>query len=375
MMKALALDGFGEQGSVRDLPVPEPVEGQLRLRVAAAGLKPFDAAVVQGYLKDQMEHRFPLVPGMDGSGTVDALGEGVEGYAIGDEVFGSVGKAYLGEGTLAEFATVSAGTVAHKPSSFDHTVAAAIPTAGVTALNMADALGLSEGQTVVAVGATGGVGSYFVQVAARRGARVVAVCSGENADYARGLGAIDVIDHSAGDVVDAVRSRYPDGIDAVADMHGDSERLTRLAERVPSGGRVASVVGAADIEALGARGVEATNVTGGRDGGIARHPLQHARGSRDGPTEDPPVSARGRERGAGGRRHRPRPGEGRRGRAVGIIRKWFRCCSVAPVRRRHERRSPEDEYQPCHSRRFRSSSPGSGRRMPRRPPRSRRPSA
>jgi NADPH2:quinone reductase len=261
-MRAFAIDDFGAPGSVRDLPVPEPVEGQLRLRVAAAGLNPFDAAVVQGYLKDHMEHRFPFVPGTDASGTVDALGEGVEGYVVGEDVFGSVGKMYLGGGTLAEFVTVAAGTVGRRPSSLGHTVAAAIPTAGVTALNMTDALELSQGQTVVAVGATGGVGSYFVQLAARRGARVVAICRGENADYARRLGAADVIDYEAGDVVDAVRSRHPGGIDAVADMHGDAEQLAELTEHVPSGGHVASVVGATDSEALGARGVEATNVTG-----------------------------------------------------------------------------------------------------------------
>ena len=116
-----------------------------------------------------MEHRFPLVPGMDASGTVEEVGENIEGYAVGDEVFGSVGKSYLGEGTLAEFTTVSGGTVTPKPSSLDHAVAAATPTAGVTALNTADALDLSEGQTVVVVGATGGVGSYLVQLAARPG--------------------------------------------------------------------------------------------------------------------------------------------------------------------------------------------------------------
>src|ERR1700752_4403148 len=121
-MKAFALDGFGDQGWVRDLPLPEPAEGQLRLRVVAAGLNPFDVAVMQGSMKDHMEHRFPLVPGMDASGTVDSVGDGVEGYAVGDDVFGSVGKKYLGEGTLAEFTTVSAGTVTHKLSSFDTTV-------------------------------------------------------------------------------------------------------------------------------------------------------------------------------------------------------------------------------------------------------------
>lgn len=209
-----------------------------------------------------MKHGFPLVPGMDGSGTVDAVGSGVSAWSVGDEVFGSVGRGHLGEGTLAELVSMSVGTIARKPSTIEHATAGAIPTAAVTALNMADALALGEGQTVVGVGATGGVGSYFVQLAARRGARVVAVCRGENAEYARRLGAADVIDYTGGDVAEAVRSAFPDGIDAIADMHGGKEGLARLAEQVRSGGHVASVVGAVDPESLGNRGIEATNVSG-----------------------------------------------------------------------------------------------------------------
>jgi NADPH:quinone reductase-like Zn-dependent oxidoreductase len=261
-VKAYAIDTFGEQGSVRELPLPEPEEGRLRLRVAVAGLNPFDVAVLQGYLQGRMEHRFPLVPGMDAAGTVDALGDGVEGFAVGDRVLGSVGKPFLGAGTVAEFVNVSAGAVTHTPLSMDDEVAAALPTAGVTALVIADALELSDGQTVVAVGATGGVGGYFVQLAAQRGASVIAVCRGENADYARSLGAVNVIDYTAGDVVDAVRSGYPDGIDAVADMHGDAEQIAKLSALVPKGGHVASAVGAADVEELAGRGIEATNVNG-----------------------------------------------------------------------------------------------------------------
>jgi NADPH:quinone reductase len=261
-MKAFAVDALEHAGSVRDLPVPEPGEGQVRIRVVAAGLNPFDGAVLQGYLRNRMEHRFPLVPGMDASGTVEALGEGVEALTVGDDVFGSVGKMVLGEGTLAEYVTMSAGTVARKPAPIEHTEAAAIPVAGVTALMMGDALELSEGHTVVAVGATGGVGSYFVQLAARRGAFVVAVCRGENGHYARRLGAADVIDYTAVDVAEAVRARHPDGIDAIADMHGDKEGVARLAEHVRSGGHVASAVGGADPEALADRGISATNVMG-----------------------------------------------------------------------------------------------------------------
>jgi NADPH:quinone reductase-like Zn-dependent oxidoreductase len=261
-VKAYAIDTFGEQGSVRELPVPEPEEGRLRLRVAVAGLNPFDVAVLQGYLQGRMEHRFPLIPGMDAAGTVDALGDGVEGFALGDRVLGSVGKPFLGAGTVAEFVNVSAGAVTHMPLSMNDEIAAALPTAGVTALVIADALALAEGQTVVAIGATGGVGGYFVQLAAQRGASVVAVCRGENADYARSLGAADVIDYTAGDVVDAVRSGYPDGIDAVADMHGDAEQIAKLSALLRQGGHVASAVGAADVETLAALGIEATNVNG-----------------------------------------------------------------------------------------------------------------
>jgi NADPH:quinone reductase-like Zn-dependent oxidoreductase len=225
-------------------------------------VNPFDVAVLHGYAKDTMENRFPLIPGMDASGIVDAVGAGVTDRAVGDEVFGGVGKPYLGEGALAELVTMSSGTVTRKPTSLDHAAAAAIPVAGVTALTMADATAVGEGDVIVVIGATGGVGGYLVQIAAKRGAQVVAVCSGGNADYARSLGASEVIDYAAGDVVEAVRERYPDGLAAVADVHGDKEEVARLAEQVRSGGHVSSAVGSADEEALGARGVDGTNVFG-----------------------------------------------------------------------------------------------------------------
>jgi NADPH:quinone reductase-like Zn-dependent oxidoreductase len=261
-MKAFALESFGQAGSVTDLPVPEPGEGQIRIRVVAGGLNPFDNAVIQGYMKEHMDHRFPLVPGMDASGTVDAIGAGVTGWAIGDDAFGSVGKSYFGEGTLAEFTTMSTATAGHKPAGLDHPAAAAIPVAGVTALNMVDTLSPRDGDIVVAFGATGGVGSYFVQLATRRGARVVAVNSGENADYARRLGAVDVVDYSKDNVVDAIRSRCGDGIQGISDMHGNKEDIAGLTDLIASGGRVVSAVGSADAEALAGRGVEAVNVRG-----------------------------------------------------------------------------------------------------------------
>lgn len=260
-MRAFALEELGAPSSIVEIPVPGPAEGQVRIRVAAAGLNPFDNAVIQGYVKDQMEHRFPLVPGADASGTVDALGEGVTGWSVGDDVFGSVGKRYLGEGTFAELTTMSTGTIARKPASVEHADAAAIPVAGGTALTMIQTASVSDGDVVVAIGATGGVGSYLVQLAAQRGARVLAVCSAANADYARKLGAAETVDYAAGDVVDAVRSLAPDGIDVIADMHRGDD-AARLAELVRRGGRVVSAVGGADAEALKSRGIEGANIMG-----------------------------------------------------------------------------------------------------------------
>jgi NADPH:quinone reductase-like Zn-dependent oxidoreductase len=269
-MKAFALDEFGAAGSVRELPDPEPGEGQVRVRVAAAGLNPFDNWVIQGAMKDQMQHRFPLIPGGDASGTVDAVGSGVTDHAVGDDVFGSAGKGYFGEGTMAEFVTMSVTTIAEKPASLSHDAAAAIPVAGVTAFNMIEAAPPARGQVVAVIGATGGVGSYYVQLANARGARVIAICSTDNVDYARSLGAGEVVDYSKGDVVEAVRAAGPDGIDLVADMHRDRELVTRLAGLVPSGGRVVSVTGGVDADALSARGIEGTNV----QGRVATAPLE-----------------------------------------------------------------------------------------------------
>jgi len=259
-MRAFALDSFGEPGSIRELPTPEPADGQVLVRVRAAGVNPFDAVVAQGYVKDLMEHRFPLVPGHDAAGVVEAVGDGADGLAVGDVVFGAVGKPYLGEGTYAQATTMSAGAVWPKPPWLDFAQAAAVPLSGATALTLLDAVALGAGERVLVLGASGGVGSFLVQLAAQRGAQVVGVCSGPNLAYARGLGAADVVDYTTGDVGEAVRSRHPDGVDAIVDLVGDKPALTALSEQLRPGGRVASAVDAADVEELAKRGIRATNV-------------------------------------------------------------------------------------------------------------------
>ena len=259
-MRAFALKSFGEKGAVLDLPDPVPQDGQVLVRVKAAGVNVFDAWVVQGAMKDAMEHMFPLVPGVEASGIVQSLGGGVTGFKEGDEVYGVSVKPFLGEGTFAELATFTSDGISARPESVDFVGAAALPHTGLTALTAINEIDPREGQIVVIVGATGGVGSFVTQLAAGRGARVVAVASADRADYAQEMGASETIDYAKGDLLEQVRSAYPDGIDALVDLYGDAPALARLLEVVRPGGVVLSTSGATDPELLAQRGLRGGNI-------------------------------------------------------------------------------------------------------------------
>ena len=259
-MRAFALDAFGQPGSIHALPDPEPAEKEVRVRVAAASVNPFDNAVLMGYLKDRMEHRFPLIPCGDLAGTVDALGAGVEGFAVGDAVFGTTGRMVLGEGTLAELTTAAAATIAKRPASLSEIEAAALPLAGVSAMQSVEAAAPKKDDVVVVVGASGGIGSYAIQLAAATGARVIGVTSKEKTPYVKSLGAHEVIDHTAGDVLESLQAKYPDGVAAIIDTGSDAAGLARLSEAVRKGGTVTSMKGAAAIEDLAKRGIKGVNI-------------------------------------------------------------------------------------------------------------------
>jgi NADPH:quinone reductase-like Zn-dependent oxidoreductase len=119
---------------------------------------------------------------------------------------------------------------------------------------------LKEGEIVLIVGATGGVGSYAIQLAARRGARVIATARRGNQAFVRELGAAETIDHSKGGLVEVVQAAYPNGIDAVIDLVSDRRALSRITGLLGEGGRLASSVYAVDMEELAERGIEATNI-------------------------------------------------------------------------------------------------------------------
>ena len=227
-MRAFAFTEFGAAAQVHDLDVPEPGQGEVRVRVRAASVNGFDLAVAGGYLKAMMEHRFPVVLGKDFAGTVDAVGPGVSGYTAGERVFGVVTKAYLGDGSFAEFVTVPVAIgLAKLPQSLTFTQGAALGLAGSAALSAIDACRPQAGQSVLVAGATGGVGTQVAQLAAKAGAHVVATAhTDQERGYVRALGAAEVVDYT-GDVADAVRAAHPQGVDAVVHLAGDPAPLLR----------------------------------------------------------------------------------------------------------------------------------------------------
>lgn len=255
-MRAYAIDQFGQPGSVREVPAATAGDGSILIRVHAAGVNVFDGFVVMGGMKEYREHRFPLIPGVDASGVVVA-GETAGGQIKpGDEVIAtSFTKPFYGGGTFAELVEVPASAVAHKPATWSLEQSAALPLTGLTALSAIDALDPQPGQLLVVVGATGGVGSYFTQLAAQRGAKVIALARGETADYARELGAAEVIDREAADPIQQLRSAHHDAVDAIADFAGDTELIDRLSALLRAGGKLTTTGARLDADAFAKRGV------------------------------------------------------------------------------------------------------------------------
>jgi NADPH2:quinone reductase len=280
-MRAFTLAGFGAQPALRD-DIPEPGVGddQLLVRVRASSVNPVDVFIAAGALKDMAEHEFPVILGRDYAGTVDQVGSGVGRYQVGDEVFGFLPHANptVRDGSWAELITVPEDNfVAAKPAGIDFAGAGAAPLAAITALAALDALALAEGDAVLVVGATGGVGSFFVQLAAGAGAHVVAPVLAEDHHYVRELGVAELLDRN-GDVAAAVRERHPGGVDAILDVVSQTPDASLLKQ----GGRLASPLGAAG-EGPGRFNVMAISTTANLqrlapliDSGELRVPIPHS---------------------------------------------------------------------------------------------------
>jgi NADPH:quinone reductase len=243
-MKAITVDQPGGRPTLAEVPAPTPGARQVLVRVRASSVNSLDAGIAAGRFHDMgMPHEFPVILGRDVAGTVEAVGDGVTSVSPGDRVFGEIPfTPPIHVGTWAELVVVGEENLVRTPDGVDDTVAGAASLAATTAIMVVDALKLSAGDTVLVVGAAGGVGSIAVQLAAAAGATVLAPGLPEDEAYLRGLGVTEVLDRA--DVTTAVRTRYPDGVDAIAvlvPVGGTGVSDAALAD----GGRVASATYAA----------------------------------------------------------------------------------------------------------------------------------
>ncbi|MAY62286.1 MAG: NADPH:quinone reductase [Rhizobiales bacterium] len=272
-MKAVRIHAFGgpEVLQYEDAPKPLLQPGEVLVRVHAIGINPPDWYLRDGYRALPPEWRpqvdFPLIPGTDISGTVEAVGEDVEGFATGDEVYSMVRFFSVGESkAYAEYVTVPASELAKKPKGIDHVHAAAAPMSLLTAWQFLVELGHSEpnplqpslhqpvpleGRTVLVNGAAGGVGHFAVQVARLKGARVIAVASGKHEATLRDLGADEFIDYTKTPPEDVARD-----LDLVVDAVGGAT-TGRFLQSLKRGGALFPVypLGFTDAEEAAKQGI------------------------------------------------------------------------------------------------------------------------
>jgi NADPH:quinone reductase-like Zn-dependent oxidoreductase len=219
-MRGIAIDRFGgpETLTLRDdLPDPPVGPDTVLVRVRASSVNPVDWMVRQGHLSGAYPHHFPLIPGWDVAGVIEALGPAVRGFSTGDEVYGYVRRDDVQFGTYAELVPAPDRTVAHRPASVSFGEAAAVPLAGLTAYQaLTEALKIQAGRRVLIHGAGGGVGSFAVQVAKALDAIVVGTASPAGHEYLRSLGVDEVVDYTAGPVSEQLTEK----VDAVLDLVG-----------------------------------------------------------------------------------------------------------------------------------------------------------
>ncbi len=247
MSKAVSYSEYGGPEVLGLVEVPEPHagEGEVRVAVHAAGLNPFDYKVRRGgYIPN---HELPSLQGAEFAGTIDEVGPGVGGWAVGDEVLG-----WIGRGAQAEHVVVPQAQVAAKPAGLDWAVAGGIGLVANTAKRAVDSLDLGPGDTVLVTAAAGGVGVMAVQFAKATGATVVGTASEANHEFLRGLGVLPVAYGEGG--LERLRAAAPTGYTAALDNVGGEPIRTALALGIPPE-RINTIADHGAVEELSVQGV------------------------------------------------------------------------------------------------------------------------
>jgi NADPH:quinone reductase-like Zn-dependent oxidoreductase len=261
LMKAVAVNEFKAIPQVMDLPEPTVKEGSIKIKLTAAGLNPFDWKTIDGIMKDHMPHVFPLIIGADGAGVVTEAGTGVTRFKTGDKVYGQMLHSPVGEGSYAEYVVIpETAAVAMAPETISLEDAAAAPTAGMTGIQLLEKAKLQSGQSVLLIGASGGVGSFTTQLANAKGIRVIAtVSSATQAERLTALGAATTINYKESSLEEAVRKLYPDGVDALIDLIGNAEDFHKMTTLVKPEGYALTTQFVANKESLKAQHLHGGN--------------------------------------------------------------------------------------------------------------------
>jgi NADPH:quinone reductase-like Zn-dependent oxidoreductase len=251
-MRAAVIREFGEPSVVEIAEVDDPLVGPdtVLVSVRAAGVNPVDWKVVAGGLQSRIPHHLPLVPGWDVAGVVEAVGPAVTEVAAGDRVLAYARKDHVQDGTFAEKVAVPIRAVTRIPDGIGFAPAGALPLAGLTAEQLLEATETTKADTVLVHNAAGGVGTFAVQLAGLRGARVIGTASPGRFDYVRSLGA-EPVEYGDG-LIARVRDLAPDGVDVVLDLIG-GEALAATPELLAPEGRVASIIDPGTVADLGGR--------------------------------------------------------------------------------------------------------------------------
>ncbi|WP_245964504.1 NADP-dependent oxidoreductase [Rufibacter immobilis] len=243
-MRAAYYEAFGsaDQIKVGELEVPELKEGEVLVRIKAAAVNPVDSAVREGHLKQFLPINFPAIPGWDVAGVVEDRGFSARRFAVGDEVYAYARRPLVQHGTFAEYIALPESYLARKPQNLSFEETAGIPLVGLTAYqSLFDAGNLQAGQTVLILGASGGIGTLGIQLAKNCGATVIGVASQKNHAFMQELGAHHTIDYNGQDVGEAVKAIAPDGVDLIFDA-ASGETLTQSLKALKPDGKLVSIL-------------------------------------------------------------------------------------------------------------------------------------
>jgi NADPH:quinone reductase-like Zn-dependent oxidoreductase len=258
--RAVVIDGYDDSPHLATFPIPSLAPDQVLIAVRAASVNAFDWKAAEGRFKDSFEYQFPVTIGRDYAGVVTDVGSAVSRVRPGDEVFGYFTGQKLHRGSYATHVWCAEDECfVLRPPGLPAGAAACLPLCGVVALRCVTAVRASAGDRVLILGAPGGVGSFAVQLAAQRGADVIASGVPEDAEHLRGLGAADVVEPGHG-LIGEVRARYPDGVHGLIDLVGYRPAFMEHVELLAQGGRAASVHRAVDEAVFADRGLHGTNV-------------------------------------------------------------------------------------------------------------------